>query len=250
MAKLDDGERTVTKNATFKTLSFDEVLAELESAKREFKEFDNGQRKALYRSMQRMAEKALLVKTNETIESRYRKKMGEKDGLYAALRFIFDAKSENQEASKRAIALRYLIVKLKVSVGDIATAIPKHGGIEKLARLAAKSRSDEGGGDLDDEDDGDEDKEKAEEADDEDKTERKFGRQISLGLSPNLAKKLNRFRNKTRIKIVGYVHKVPDELPTIEVKKIIEAAAKKKDAKSKAKAAAEKPDDDASDWEE
>ena len=124
------------KNAPIKTFSYEEVLTKLESAKQEFKEFNKGQRKALYVSMQRAAETASLVKVNETIETRYRKKMGDKDALYAALIFIFDAKStdKKKEASKRAAALWYLIVEEEVPVEDIAKAIPKHGGIEKLAR--------------------------------------------------------------------------------------------------------------------
>jgi hypothetical protein len=248
------------KASTINTLSYEELLSKLESARREFKEFEKGQRKALYQSMQLAAEAASLVKADESIESRYRKKMGENDAVYAALIFIFDAKSreKKKDASKRATALWYLIVKQKVAVEDIAMAIPNHGGIEKLARLAAKSRSDEADEDLDDDDD--EDQDKPEKADEDDKTEQKFGKLISVGLSPKLTTKLNQFANKTRIRIIGYVRKFPDELPTIEVKKIIEAAAKKKvnskakaakkkDANSRTKATAEKPDDDASDWE-
>jgi len=212
--------------------------------------------------MQRMAETALLVKVTETIESRYRKKMGEKDSLYAALRFIYDTK----ETWKRANALWYLIVKLKVAVEDIAAAIPKHGGIEKLSRLAAKSRQNgEGDADRDDDIEDDDDKEKPKEYD---KTKHKFGRLISVGLSPRLAAKLSQFADKTRIKIIGYVRMVPDETPTIEAKRVAKvvskeagtkkaatkkAVTKKNGGNSKHKSGAKKTDygdegDDAGDW--
>ena len=189
--------------------------------------------------MQRVAEKALLVKANETIESRFRKKMGKKDAVRAALTFIFDAKStpEKKDASKKTLALWYLIVKLEVPVEDIATAIPKRGGIEKLARLAAKDKADE---DLDDDDEDNEDQDKPEEADENDEAEHKLGKQIVVGLSPKLTKKLNRFADKTRIKIIGFVRISSDEPLTIEATRI---------AKLKTKKADEEPDDDESDWE-
>ena len=70
--------------ASQSTPSYEEVLAKLESAKREFKEFDEGHRKALYQSMQRVAEAAVLVVADENIKTRFRKKMGKKDALRAA----------------------------------------------------------------------------------------------------------------------------------------------------------------------
>jgi hypothetical protein len=257
------------------TLSFQEVLIKLESAKEEYKEFDEGRRKSLYQSMQRVAEAAVLVVADENIQARYRKKMGKKDALSAALTFIFDPKStpEQKDASKKTSALWYMIVKLEVAVEDIAVAIPKHGGIEKLARLAAKSREDEVGEDQDEDEDDEDQKDKdqkdkhqdePEEAEESDKAENKFGKLISVGLSPKLTTKLNQFADKTRIKIIGYFRTSPDESPTIEAKKIMEAPAKKQKAKSKTKAAKKKiskskakvsskkrPDgDNESDWEE
>lgn len=255
------------KRSTIDTLSYEEVLSKLESAKQEFKEFEKGQRKALYQSMQRAAEAASLVTANEIIESRYRKKMGEKDVLYAALIFIFDAQStdKKKEASKRASALWYLIVKQGISVEGIAKAIPEHGGIEKLARLAAISREDEAAEDEDSEDehqpkddpeeanesrdDEDEEDQHRDEPDEKNKPGSRFGKQITVGLPPKLTKKLGRFADQTRIKIIGYVRVSPDEAPTIEVKKIIELVAKKKGARPKTKRTDKKRDDDAGDWE-
>jgi hypothetical protein len=223
------------------TLSYDEALAKLESIRKEYKDFVKGKRKTLYHFMQRAAETALSVEADENATSRFRKKMGEKDVLRGALIFIFDAKSEpaTKEASKRAQALRYLIDKLGVAVEDIAMAIPKHGGIEKLARLAAKSRPDEADEDLDADHEDDEDQDKPEEA----------GRQIRVDLSPKLTKKLNQFADKARIKIIGYVRMSADGSPRIEVKKILEALIKKKGGKSKTKAT-DKQRDDEGDWEE
>lgn len=224
---------TLRKNSTAKTPSYDEVLSTLESARKEYKEFDEGHRKELYQSMQRVAEAAVLVVADEKIKTRYCKKMGEKDALRAAITFIFDAKStpEKKDASKRTLALWYLIEKLEVPVGDIAKAIPKNGGIGKLASLAAKSRQDELG----------------EKADENGKAKHKLGKQISIGLSPNHTNKLSRFADKTRIKIIGHVRKSSDESPTIQVEKLLKLVAS---GKSKSKEADEKPDDDENDWEE
>jgi hypothetical protein len=239
-----------------KPLSYNEVIGRLESARKEYKEFDEGHRKALYQSMQRVAEAAVSVLANENIKTRYRKEMGKKDALRAALTFIFDAKStiEKKDASKRSLALWYLIEKLKVSVEAIAKAIPKNGGVAKLASLAAKSREDDADEDQDkeegDEGQEDEDQDEPEEADENDKAEHKFGKRITVGLSPKLTKKLNRFADKTRIKIIGYIRMSSDGSPTIEVKNILEAAAKKKNSKSKTRKAGEKPDDDESDWQD
>src|SRR5258708_6347475 len=254
MDKSNRDKPIVAKNSTIKTLTYGQVLANLESVKREYKEYLRDHRKTLYQFLQRAAETTLSVEADENTKSRLRKKMGEKDVLRGVLIFIFDAKSESEtkKASKRALALSYLIEKLKVAVEDIATAIPKHGGIEKLARLAAESRQDSDQ-DRDDEDDGQEDdrrEDETEETDESVEANHTFGRQIRVGLSPKLTKKLNQFADKTRIKIIGYVRAPPDELPTIEAKKLIEVEANKKNGKSKTEAADKKPDDNERDWEE
>lgn len=252
MFKQEGGEPT--KNSAIEILSYDEVLAKLESLKREHKEFLKGHRKTLYHFLQRSVETALSVEADESTTSRFRKKMGEKDVLRGALIFIFDAKSESEmkEASKRAQALRYLIDKLEIAVEDIATAIPKNGGVEKLASLAAKSRQNGSDEDQEDQDGGDQDEEASEEAEENVGAERKFGRQIRVGLSPKLTEKLNRFADKARIKIIGYIRMSSDEWPTVEVEKIIEVQAKAKSTKKngKAKRAGKKRDDGPADWEE
>ncbi|MGY4368438.1 hypothetical protein ACVW1A_004503 [Bradyrhizobium sp. LB1.3] len=231
-----------SKNSAIKALSYEEALAELESLKQEHKEFLKGHRKTLYQFLQRAAETALSVEADETTTSRLRKKIGEKDVLRGALIFIFDANSESdkKEASKRAQALRYLIDKLQVAVEDIATAILKNGGIEKLARLAAKTRQDEPNEDQEDQDGDNQDEEAVESLD----AERKFGRQIRVGLSPKLSEKLTRFAENARIKIIGYVRMSSDELPTVKVEKIIAIQAKGKTTKAgNAKTAGKKHDD-------
>lgn len=248
MDKSNRDNPILAKNPTIKTLSYAQVLAKLESARKEYKEFDEGHRKGLYLSMQRVAEAAVLVLADENIKARFRKKMGKQDALRAALTFIMDAKSKpgQKDASKRTLALWYLIEKLEVPVEDIATAIPKHGGIEKLASLAAKSRRDGADGDQDEDEEDQGEDEPEEIADENGKAEHKFGKRITVGLSPKLTKKLNRFADKTRIKIIGYVRMSADGTPTIEVKNILEAA-KKKTSNSKTKKD-EKPEDDESDW--
>jgi hypothetical protein len=234
-----------------KTLKYDELLAKLKALKEENERFEQGQRVALYQRLQQVTAIALLMEADNDNKARFRKEMREKDVLRAALDFIFDPKSvaEKKEASKRTQALRYLIEHLEVGIEDVATAIQKHGGIEKLARLATKYRQDEDDQDQD-VDEGGEDQDEPEEADEKNKPDSKFGKQISVGLSLKLTKKLNRFADKTRIKIIGYVRMPPDEQPTIEAEKIIEVMTDKKRGKSKAQPTIKKPDDDAGDWEE
>ena len=246
------------------TPSYDEVRSRLECTRIEIEELENGHRKTLYGFLQQGAEMAMLVEADEKVKSRFRKEMGDKDVLRGVLIFIFNAKSlaEKKEASKRTLAVRYLIDKLEIAVEDIATEIVERGGIEKLARLAAKSRS----SDEDQDDDEDEDQDEPEEEHEDDKPKHKLGKQVIIGLSPKLATKLNQFADKTRVKIIGYVPMSSNESSTIEVKKIVEAPIKKKDAASKVRAvkksgksnakgvSRKKPanddDDDQGDWEE
>jgi hypothetical protein len=239
----------MTKASRGKTLTYDELLAKLKTLKEEQKKFETGQRAALYQRLQQVTAIALLMEVDEDNKARFCKERKQKDVLRAALDFIFAPKSEaeKKEASKRTQALRYLIVHLEVSVEDVAEAIPKHGGIEQLARLAAEHRQDEDDPDNDDDEDGD-DHDEPEEADEKGKRDSELGKQISVGFSPKLTKKLKRFADNTRIKIIGYIRMLPDEHPKIEVKKLIKL--RKKSAKSKTKPVAKTFDDDERDWEE
>jgi len=209
------------------TPSYEEILAKFESLKKTHVTFEQSQRRALYGLLQEATKVALSVEANEKFESRFLKKMDEKDVLRAALIFIFDAKSEpaKKEASKRAQALRYLINKLGVSADNIAAAIAKHSGIEKLARMAAQSRDDDG---EEDKSEKDEPEDEPEEADKKEDVKSRFGKLVSVGLSPALAEKLNGLADKTRIKIIGYVRMSSDDFPTIDGRRIVELPAKSK----------------------
>jgi hypothetical protein len=143
--------------------------------------------------------------------------------------------------------LRYLVEHLEVEVEDIATAIQKHGGIERLAGMAAKHRQDEDGQKQDDE--GEQDRDEPEDAEEHGKPDTKSGRLIGIGLSPKLTKKLDRFADQTRIKMIGYVRRSQDETPTIELKKIIRLVAKQ-EGKSKVKGTGKRREEDARDWDD
>jgi hypothetical protein len=209
------------------TPTYDEIQNKLESLKKEHDRISKSQRQALYSLLQEATKMALLVEADEKFRSRFLKKKREKDVLRAALIFIFDAKSEpeKKEASKRARALRYLIDKLGIAAEDIATAISKHGGIEKMARLAAQSPDDQNEEDQDEPEEDDQDE--PEDADENEDVESKFGKKVSVGLSPKQAKRLNGLADKTRIRIIGYVRVSSDESPTIEVIKFVKLKAKK-----------------------
>lgn len=233
----------MAKSRRSKKLSYDELIAQLKQARKEYREFERGQRKTLYRFLQRSAELALSAEANKTNRSQFRKEVGEEDVLRGALIFIFDSKSKSElkEISKRLQALRYLIDKLKVSVEEIAAALDKHGGIEKLAKLAAESRKAEKGGakdqsdedphdedpddedrDTDDQEDGGiENEENLDHAGEVEETKPRFGKLLEVGLSPKQAKKLDSLDDNARIKLIGRVRTSRDGDPTVEVEKVI-----------------------------
>jgi hypothetical protein len=232
-----------------KKLSYDEVLTTLNALKKENEKYEERTRAALYQRLQQATAVAVLVEADKDIKTRFCKEMREEDVLRAALNFVFVPKSlaEKKEASKRNSALRYLVEHLEVEVEDIATAIQKHGGIERLAGMAAKHRQGEDGQKQDDE--GEQDRDEPEDAEEHGKPDTKSGRLISIGLSPKLTKKLDRFADQTRIKMIGYVRTSQDETPTIELKKIIRLVAKQK-GKSKVKGTGMRREEDARDWDD
>ena len=217
------------KKSTANTLSYDEILSKLESVKQEQKEFEKGKRKALYQFLQQAAEAAVMIEANKNAKSQFHKKMADKNVLRAALVFIFDAKSETEkkEASKRARALRYLIEKLGIPTDGLAKAIQTHGGIEKLAKLSAKS-SQEKEDDQGDKHRNEQGQEERVGADRTDAADRNFGRLVSVGLSPKQAKTLSGLAEKTRVKVIGYVRISSDDSRTIEVEKIVKVITKMK----------------------
>lgn len=232
---------------TDKNLTYDEVLATLNALKQENEKYEKRTRAALYQRLQKATAVAVLVEADEGIRAQLCKDMSEEDVLRAALNFIFVPKTlaEKKEASKRNRALRYLLDHLEVEVEDIAKAIQKHGGIEKLAGMAAKAREAQDGQKNDDEDE--QDRDELENAEEHGKPGAKSGRLISIGLSPKLTKKLDRFADQTRIKMIGYVRASQDGTPTIELKKIVRLVAKQK-SKTKVKGAGTRRDEDAGDW--
>src|ERR1700744_3374452 len=132
---------------------------------------------------------AIAIMSSRVARSRFLQEFGktEKDIVYCAMIFMSGAKSEQakKKAWKRARGLSYLVDGLHVSTVDIADAIEKHGGIEALARLAAKKQP----------------------------RRKLFGKSKSqttreayqLGLSRKKRAKLEEFAPKTRLKMVGYL---------------------------------------------
>ncbi|MET4483440.1 hypothetical protein [Bradyrhizobium sp. F1.13.3] len=129
--------------------------------------------------------------------------MSEEDVLRAALNFVLVPKSlaEKKELSKRFNVMRHLLEHLKVEVEDIATAIRKRGGIEKLASMAAKHRQGQNGQTK---------MMKVNKIGTSQRSRKKsarpmpsFGRLISVGLSPKLTEKLDQFADQTWIKMIG-----------------------------------------------
>lgn len=121
--------------------SYDELFSHLEEIRLEYRRIDQGYRLALYQLMAKAIRSALAIEADHASKDQFLKSVGQKsDVVYAAMIFITEAKSEGarKKASKGARALRYLVDQVGVPLDNIPEAIGEHGGVEKLARLAAQ----------------------------------------------------------------------------------------------------------------
>ncbi|MBR1170255.1 hypothetical protein [Bradyrhizobium liaoningense] len=204
--------------------SYDELLDRLDHIKEEYRRVDQRYRLALYQMFADAMKIAMAIEADRERKDQFLKSVGQKsDVVYAAMIFITDAKSEEarKKASKAARALRYLVEQIGVSVDNIPEALQEHGGIQKLAGLAAlndprrKSPPIAPGSNTAEQG----------EADRSDARHRKgqkgvFDRQVQVGLPPKLRAKLDRLADSTEIKIIGLVRVPTGERPTIEVRQI------------------------------
>ncbi|MBR0875362.1 hypothetical protein JQ633_33755 [Bradyrhizobium tropiciagri] len=243
------------QHLAIKPRSDSDLLGTLDQLQERYRTIKDGYRESLHQLMAGAMAIALAVEADEILKTRFQEKVGRtNDTVYAALIFITDAKSEaaRKKAWKRARALRFLVEELGATLEDIPDTIREHGGVEKLARLAAQDQPRRGkrAKKLGEEDqasserDADDEPDEADERVDASKSERKavnFGRRIQVGFSPKLGSKLDRLADRSRIKLIGYFRTRAGEPPTIEIKKII---------KLKRSVSDEKPSEAASDWED
>ncbi|MBB4427880.1 hypothetical protein GGD66_006463 [Bradyrhizobium sp. CIR48] len=204
--------------------SYDELLDRLDHIKEEYRRVDQRYRLALYEMFADAMKIAMAIEADRERKDQFLKSVGQKsDVVYAAMIFITGAKSEEarKKASKAARALRYLVEQIGVSVNNIPEALQKHGGIQKLAGLAAindprrKSPPIAPGSNTAEQG----------EADHSDAGHRKeqknvFDRQVQVGLPPKLRAKLDRLADSTEIEIIGLVRVPTGGRPTIEVRQI------------------------------
>ncbi|MBR0731567.1 hypothetical protein ABIF68_003875 [Bradyrhizobium japonicum] len=235
-----------------------DLLVTLDHLQRQYRVIKDGYRAALNSLMAEAMAISFAVEADKELKARFHEKVGRsEDTVYAVLIFITDAKSEaaRKKASKRARALRYLVEELGTASEDIADAIREHGGIEKLARLAAQKLPRKKGRGVAKLESVDEDQESSGPSGDDEpddigagaaasQPEKKvvnFGKQIKIGLSPKLGAKLDRFADRSRIRLTGFIRTRAGGSPTIDIKKI---------TKLKNVASNERPAESASDWED
>ncbi|TQF27455.1 hypothetical protein UNPF46_30820 [Bradyrhizobium sp. UNPF46] len=204
--------------------SYDELLDRLDHIKKEYRRVDQRYRLALYQMFADAMSIATAIEADRERKDQFLKSVGQKsDVVYAAMIFITDAKSEEarKKASKAARALRYLVDRIGVSVDNIPEALQKHGGIQKLAQLAAlndprrKSPPIAPGSNTAEQGE-------ADHFDVRHRKERKpvFDRQVQIALPPKLRAKLDDLADSTAIKIIGFVRVPTGEQPTIEFQDI------------------------------
>jgi hypothetical protein len=201
--------------------SYDELLSRL----------DQGYRLSLYQLMADAMRNALAIEADHVNKDQFLKSVGQKsDVVYAAMIFITEAKSEGarKKASKGARALRYLVDQIGVPLDKIPEAIGEHGGVEKLARLAAQERPRrkpsvpkpevDGTGETEPEAKGG--GQPHADGGEQEGGVAKIVPQIQLGIAPEILAKLVGFADNTAIQISGVVRARVGMQPRIEVEDI------------------------------
>ncbi|WP_426611352.1 hypothetical protein [Bradyrhizobium sp. McL0616] len=230
MAEVNFGESNAAQQSTTAACLFDHLMIELNRAKDEHLRLAEGYRVAEYKVMGEAMRIALTIEADDDLKARFRKEMGARDVVYAALIFVCAAETEpaRKMASKRARALRYLVEGLNVSLDKISEAVAEHGGIEKLARLAAqaqprkKGRAPAGGAeDIDEWPKAIEAGKESEERPGDANTEIvDLDTPIQFGLPAALRAKLDQFSG-TKITMTGYVWKTAGTVTAFAVEKIV-----------------------------
>ncbi len=212
--------------------SYDELLNRLDQIRQEYRRIDQGYRLSLYQLMADAMRNALAIEADHVNKDQFLESVGQKsDVVYAAMIFITEAKSEGarKKASKGARALRYLVDQIGVPLDKIPEAIGEHGGVEKLARLAAQERPRrkpsvptpevDGTGETEPEGKGGGGQPHADGGEQEGGVA-KIVPQIQLGVAPEILAKLVGFADNTAIQISGVVRARVGMQPSIEVEDI------------------------------
>ncbi|TFW57596.1 hypothetical protein CT676_29385 [Bradyrhizobium sp. MOS001] len=228
MAEINLGASNVARESTTAVCLFDDVMIELNRARDKHRSLAEGYRIAEYKVMGEAMKIAFTIERDDELKTRFRKEMGARDVVYAALIFVCEAETEQARkmASKRARALRYVVERLDVPLDKISEAVAEHGGIEKLARLAAQEQPRKkrparasGAEDFDDWpkaiEAGKESQERSAEAEIVD-----LDSPIQFGLPAALRAKLDPFSG-TKITMTGYVRKTAGTVTAFAVEKIV-----------------------------
>jgi hypothetical protein len=195
----------------------------LDSLKVEREQTEKGYRRKLYELIGQSAHIALLIESNDNICTQFREKCSTNDVLRASLDLVFDPKTllERKENSKRTIAVRYLIDKLNIDPEKVASELRKQGGIEKIARRAAAD-------DCEGDEHANGNAPKGGDGTINRAQKNELGRSVLVTFSPKLGKKLSRFGDNVRLRMIGYYRTSLDESPSIDVRKIVKLPPRKK----------------------
>lgn len=133
------------KKPSSNTSFHSKALSQLNQMKSEYKKGTEGHRAMIFESMSKGMKWVIPLRKSEKKRNNFRDLIGDvkKSHLTACvMRYIMSAKSAKAKkvADKRARAMNYLYDVLKIDPSDFASEIPKHGGVEKLARAAAAAK--------------------------------------------------------------------------------------------------------------
>jgi hypothetical protein len=129
---------------TAKRFEWSKIRVELRKLHKLYESASEGYRSSTYDLLQQSAYRAVHLRKDPKLECEMAKdSKGTKDPIAVVCAFLVggEASSRQKQASKFAIVLRYLLDKKKIKPAKIAKALKSFGGIEKIARKAAKRRN-------------------------------------------------------------------------------------------------------------
>jgi hypothetical protein len=129
---------------TAKRFEWSKIRVELRKLHKLYKSASEGYRSSVYDLLQQSAYRAVQLRKDPKLECEMAKESkGKKDPVAVVCAFLVggEASSRQKRASKFAVVLRHLLDKERIKPAKIAKALKSLGGIEKIARKAAKRRN-------------------------------------------------------------------------------------------------------------
>lgn len=127
-----------------KRFEWSKIKSELRNLHRQYTSASEGYRASIYDLLQKAAYRAQKLRKDRGLAVEMtRDSKGKSDAVGVVCSFLVGGKATSlqKKASKYTIALRYLLITKKIKPGKIAKTLKSEGGIQKVARKAARPRS-------------------------------------------------------------------------------------------------------------